>query len=191
MKLTKLAVILLLGVMLISGVACGGGQGAEPTPTPTPTSTPEHQTYTDENNGFSIDFPAGWQIAPDAQWEEAAVMLFDLFACNDGPLVCSLLIEELPYSMSVESFHELGEAGLQSLDEYTPISEEELNIGGKEVIKHVYTMMSSGQITYRFAQFAIVEDQTGYMLAFAAVPTCFDEHEDTFDMMADSFRLSD
>jgi hypothetical protein len=40
MKIDKLAVLMLLGVVLLLGVACDGGQGAEPTPTPTPTLTP-------------------------------------------------------------------------------------------------------------------------------------------------------
>ena len=40
MKPTKIAVTLLLGVLLVSGLACaGGGTGSEPTPTPTPTTT--------------------------------------------------------------------------------------------------------------------------------------------------------
>ena len=33
MKLAKLAVVVLLGVMLVAGVGCGGEQGAEPAPT--------------------------------------------------------------------------------------------------------------------------------------------------------------
>jgi len=40
MKLTKLAVLLLLGMMLVNGVACGGDTGSTiPTPTPTATCT--------------------------------------------------------------------------------------------------------------------------------------------------------
>ena len=41
MKKSILAVILLLGIMLVSGLACGGGEESAPTPTPTPTSTPD------------------------------------------------------------------------------------------------------------------------------------------------------
>jgi hypothetical protein len=41
MKRTTIAVVLLLGVMLVSGLACGEGGGSAPTPTPTPTSTPD------------------------------------------------------------------------------------------------------------------------------------------------------
>ena len=43
MKKSMLAIILLLSVMLVSGLACGGGEepAPTPTPTPTPTSTPD------------------------------------------------------------------------------------------------------------------------------------------------------
>jgi len=40
MKITGVTIVLLLGVMLVSGLACGGGEGPAPTPTPTPTITP-------------------------------------------------------------------------------------------------------------------------------------------------------
>jgi len=39
MKIRKLAISALLGVVLLLGAACDGGQGAEPTPTPTLTPT--------------------------------------------------------------------------------------------------------------------------------------------------------
>ncbi|MDR9459627.1 MAG: hypothetical protein RI591_05715 [Dehalococcoidia bacterium] len=41
MRKSMLAVMVLLGVMLVSGLACGGGGGSAPTPTPTPTATPD------------------------------------------------------------------------------------------------------------------------------------------------------
>jgi len=41
MKRTTIAAVLLLGIMLVSGLACGGGEESAPTPTPTPTSTPD------------------------------------------------------------------------------------------------------------------------------------------------------
>lgn len=40
MRLAKAVTLLILGVMLIAGVACDGGGGAEPTPTPTATAEP-------------------------------------------------------------------------------------------------------------------------------------------------------
>lgn len=48
MKPAKIAVTLLLGVLIVSGLACaGGGTSSEPTPTPTPTTT----ATVDENTG--------------------------------------------------------------------------------------------------------------------------------------------
>ena len=41
MKKSMLAAILLLGIILVSGLACGEGEEPAPTPTPTPTSTPD------------------------------------------------------------------------------------------------------------------------------------------------------
>lgn len=39
MRIVKIAVLLILGVVLVSGIACGGDGGTVPTPKPTPTPT--------------------------------------------------------------------------------------------------------------------------------------------------------
>lgn len=57
MKITRIAVILLLGILLVSGVACcpqGAGPEATPTPTPTPTATNVYSKF-----GFSFEHPPG------------------------------------------------------------------------------------------------------------------------------------
>jgi len=48
MKIARIAIVLLLCIMLVSGLACDGDGGQEPTPVPTPTlnTTPAVQTVT-------------------------------------------------------------------------------------------------------------------------------------------------
>ena len=49
MKIEKLAVFMLLGVVLLLGAACDGGQGAEPTPTAAPpTKAPPEPVATED-----------------------------------------------------------------------------------------------------------------------------------------------
>jgi hypothetical protein len=43
MKRARVVVVLLLGIILVSGFACGGNEGGVPAPTPTPTPTPTCQ----------------------------------------------------------------------------------------------------------------------------------------------------
>ncbi len=40
MKIARIAVVLLIGIMLVSGFACGGGEESVPTATPIPTPSP-------------------------------------------------------------------------------------------------------------------------------------------------------
>ena len=58
MKGTRLAVALLLGILLIAGIACGGTSGS---PTPTPTTTPAHTTVNvnASNSGGQVNMSVG------------------------------------------------------------------------------------------------------------------------------------
>jgi len=58
MKLTKATVIFLLGILILSVVACNGGS-AEPTPTPTAIGT---QLKSYSNDYFSVRYPSRWQL---------------------------------------------------------------------------------------------------------------------------------
>jgi|GEM_PF-7100547 len=67
MKITRIAVILLLGILLVSAFACFPGPEATPTPTPTPTptttATPTPTPTKAEQLGLKLeDLPDGWQL---------------------------------------------------------------------------------------------------------------------------------
>ena len=67
MKITTIAVILLLGILLVSGLACGGGLEATPTPTPTLTPTPT-PTATPMPEVQILYHDLTCEYAPATQW---------------------------------------------------------------------------------------------------------------------------
>ena len=192
MRITRIAIVLLLGILLVSGIACEGGGESEPTPTPTPAPTPVSGflTYTDEANGFSISYPEDWELVPEEMWEDVLLMLWAPVACEEFITDFSITTEGLPYPLSVQSYSEGAERHLRSLEGYTSISEEELTVDGKAAIKHVFTFIMEGE-TFKVMQVYLVENKTAWVLSFGTVPACWSQYEVIFDNMAGSFQLLD
>ena len=186
MKSTRIVVVLLLGIMLLVGLACGSGEEPEPTSTSTP--IPGFITHTDEVNGFSFSYPDDWQLASDELSAGTDVMFLAPVACSDITTNFNVVNEDLPYSMSVQSYFENGKSYLQAFTEYTPISDDEQTVAGEPSIKHVYTWRLSGQ-TLKQMQVYLVQDETAWVLTFTTAPACWSQYEATFDTITDSFQL--
>lgn len=176
MNKARITLVLLLSIMLVSGLACGNGTG--------------YQTYTDNVNGFSIDYPEDWEMPPEELWEGAYVAFYAPEECSDFTANFNVVGEGLPFSMSVQTYYESVKSILQILTGYTPISEEEMNMGVGAAIEHVYSYSLAGQ-TMTQMQIYLVEDQTAWVLTFSTVPACWGQYEPTFDTVVDSFQLLD
>jgi hypothetical protein len=186
LKATRIVIVLLLGIMLLVGLACGDGGEPEQTPTPTPLSG--FITYTNEVNGFSFSYPDDWQLASDELSAGTDVMFLASVACSDVTTNFNVVSEDLPYSMSVQGYFENGKSYLQAFTGYTPISDDELTVSGEPSIKHIYTWLLSGQ-TLKQMQVYLVQDETAWVLTFTTAPNCWSQYEATFNTITDSFQL--
>ena len=69
MKRTTIAAVLLLGIMLVSGLACGGGDESVPTPTPTPTATPDGGITTKMPEHIVPLIVSGFKLLQKNNWD--------------------------------------------------------------------------------------------------------------------------
>ena len=164
-----------------------------PTPTPTPTQTPTpvagYITYTDVANGFSISYPEDWDIAPEEMWGEWTLVAFWApAACGDLIPNFAVIVEELPFPISLQTYWDSGKRQLASLAGYTPISEEEVTMAGRPAIKHVFSESEYG-VTSNDMKVFFVEGTMAWILGCFSVPECWGQYEPTFDTIADSFLL--
>jgi hypothetical protein len=184
MKKARIAVVLLLGTMLASGLACGGGK-SEPTPTSTPTPTAAFPTYTDNISGFSISYPMGWKVVPADELET------DLAAFS-APSLCEgylsyVVIFSSPYSSSLQSYHFEVKEILSELEGYNLISEE-LTVDSIPAIKLIYTHTEFGYPVQNIGQI-LVNEETGWNIRASTPPECWNVYEDTFNTIIDSFQI--
>lgn len=212
MKFSKFIPLILLILILLVGSSCscgGGGETPTLTPTPTPTSTPtptpgptanatvtptvtptpvsEYLEYTDEENGFAILYPQGWEM-------ESAQGIVARFLDGGADVECgpqsSVTIEELSQPMSVDAWFEELKGNYTADVGYTPISEEEVTVDGIAAIKHVCSI-AYVEATFQWMLLYVVEDTNGWIVSCVCKSDCWSKYEPTFDTIVGSFRLLD
>jgi len=157
------------------GVSCG------------PSEPAQFVTYTDEADGFSIDYPEGWYIEHP---EDRPTIKVAIWSKRLGAnRACIMVTKESVPVQSLESYSELRMQHLSdTAKDYVPISTKELTINGTPSIKHTYTE-TLGTTPYTGMQVYLVEDRTGWLFGFACPQKSFDSYKSTCDTALNSFRL--
>ncbi len=170
-----IATLVLVMTLSSSGVSCGP---SEPT---------QFVTYTDEAEGFSIDYPEGWYIEHP---EDRPTIKVAIWSARLGAnRTCIMVTKESGTVQSLESYSELRTQHLSdTAEDYVVISTEELTINGIPAIKHTYTE-TLGTTPYRSVQVYLVEDGTGWLFGFACPQKSFDSYRSACDTVLNSFRL--
>jgi len=178
--LSKKAILTIIALVLVItlsgiGVSCG------------PSEPYQFLTYTDEANGFSIDYPQGWYIEHPKERPTIKVSIWSKRLGVDR--ACIMVTKE---SVSVQSLESYSELRMQHLagttKDYVSISTEELTIDDISAVKHTYTDIN-GTTTYKSMQVYLVDDGTGWLFGFACPKKSFDSYKSTFNTALNSFRL--
>jgi len=183
MKAKRLIILALLAVLVVSTVGCGGG-GQEPTP------ITGYVTYNDEANGFSISYPEHWGNLVRFQTSEKTIVAFydPKLGCS-APSGVNLVKEALPDSLSLREYFEAGKAMSADMDlGQTSIFEEQVTLGGRTAIKHVYILTG---LDAKGMEVYLVEGSTGWVITCSTIRGFWDKYEPVFDTMLNSFRLLD
>jgi hypothetical protein len=189
----RIAVIALLGIVLVSNVACGSNAEQEPT------SPSVFKTYTNSSEGFSISIPDSWYIASDS-WDitrmdnETITVKQTTFTspslCKDQIITFHVTSSYEKYTSVQAYYSEVQEPLWVGLDDVL-IVREDLTIDGIPAIKVILNFVSDGD-TVHLMLFYMINQQTLFnIVAEARNPICWDIYEDTFNTMLNSFHLVD
>jgi len=147
-------------------------------------------TYTDEANGFSIDYPQGWGIEHPSRPPEVKVAIWKRE--SDGNPLGILVAKYKASGWSLLRFKSLKWLLLGRPKDYVPISTEKLNINGVPATKHAYTSTVISAVThdcYIRIKVYLVKNKTGWILAFDCPQKSLDSYESIFGTAINSFRL--
>ena len=186
MRLSALVLPLLVAGVLSAGISCGGG-GTAPAETPASFYT----LYSDEANGFSIQYPHSWQLdAGEALPEGLMVVCSAESTCGGFTAKVAVQCEELPSAMTAAMYLEAQRLGLGLVGGYTAISDETVMADGETAVKHVYTL-AGGNSTRKAMGLYLVDGMTGWVVTGVSALDCWSQYEPVFDAVLHSFRLVD
>ena len=166
--------------------------------------------HADESQGFSIDYPKGWDVVTDVAHVNVLCNIWkNKYSSNLAGVQISKYADKKAASLrfttsqlkeavtSVDTFSALLMKGLpDDFADYEPISTEQLTINGIPAIKHTFTgsvfKRTAGiqySVDYNYVQVYLVKNGVGWTLHFPCSEEDLDSYESTFDTILQSFRL--
>ena len=171
-----IAALLLVTVFCIISASCG------------PSEPLRFLTYSDEVNGFSIDYPQGWDVNPKKSSDVKVAIWSKKFGINAAGI---LVVKDNAPGHTLKTFSDFQIAALPDIiDDYAPISTEELTVDGIPAIRHTYNQTATST-AYTTVNVYLVEDGKGWIIGFPCPQKSLDSHKSIFDIALDSFRLID
>jgi hypothetical protein len=142
-----ITILALVGALSVSGGSCG------------PSEPSQFVTYTDEANGFSIEYPDSWHIKTPKEPPELKVSIWEKeFGLNPVGLMVGKYAAS---GYNLEGFSEFRKDFLSdNTKDYKSISTEELTIDDVPALKHTYNE-TVGTTTYKSVEVCLIRDGTG------------------------------
>ncbi|MCL5770725.1 MAG: hypothetical protein M1479_00405 [Actinobacteria bacterium] len=152
-----------------------------------PSEASQFVTYTDKENGFSIDYPDNWHIETPSKPLELKVSIYEK-KVGLNPVGIMVGKYQAP-GYDLESFIEFRKDFLSDTSEdYAYISTEQLTINGITAIKHFYAE-TVGPTTYEIVEVCLIDNETGWIVRFNSPEKSFDSYKTIYDTAFNSFRL--
>ena len=180
-------VILIIVLSVVSLVGC-----AEKEDLSTPLCGKITQTYSNSEYGFSMEYPADWDIMEDYRGYVVAFM---------GPYIpeyeytvnINLEIVQLPAEMTLEYFQQVIELANESKTRnYNKISEYDTIIGAQ--LAKVFTI--TAEMDFDIESVALkdigaifIKDYFGYLITYDVPSKMHEDYRNCFELIIDSFKF--
>ena len=147
----------------------------------------EFVTYTDEANGFAIDHPEKWHVEYPSAHPQIKVAIWKRKVGHDP--IGIMVYKSEASGHTLESFSEFQiDVLADRVNDYVPISTEEITVNGMPAIKHVYTQTITSHL-YTAIKVYLVQGGAEWVLAIHSPQESLESYQSTFDTALSSFRL--
>ncbi len=192
MPKSKLWLFLLIAASLLVSIAFIGGCARQPSteepspPAPSPPTEPVTPGYIqvyDYKLGYGFEYPGGWEMqipeVVDGEDTESVVMF-----TKPGTPTTLIVTVKLSNLTSLEKVKEEFREGLKGLGG-TILEEREVIVNGREGYEVIYKPIAAVKIR----QVIFIANGKSYMLVCSTAELLYDEYEETFNNIINSFVI--
>jgi len=171
MKIKRAGVLAFLGMLMLGAtliIGCAGGGGTE---------TPATSHF--ETGGISFDYPSTWRVLQSD--DPMRVAYLSEVSTNTTLQV----IKEAPPGFTLKTYHDNMVIAMMVGD---PISGRPVNVGGLSGYETVFNAKINN-IDYRLRLISVEKDGIFYDIVCATSPAYFDEVNEDFNTVVNSFEV--
>jgi len=144
--------------------------------------------YSDPQGRFSFNLPPGWKAANPYDSAQAAYFVYAAQQGNVGELI--IMIEELPFSASIEQYAAASEEnGFKQLPGYIPGTQLPATIFGLPAIKKNFTFSPQTGLTLQAEAYMFLSGNFAYTILLDILPDYFAQTEPGFAQAVASFKV--
>jgi hypothetical protein len=180
--------------LLAFAVGCQDApQDAGPRPSPTTgdegPSLPER--YTNDQAGFTLDYPSAWTAEEVTDQPGVLIALFQRQSAGDGFAEnVNVLLEELPSGVTLDQYTAANKANLErAFTNFEVLEEEPQNIGEAPAFWIRYDAEQQGQ-RLSFLQAWLVDGSRAFVLSYTGRADEFEAYRPDAEAIFSSFRLT-
>ncbi|MFC1846289.1 PsbP-related protein [Chloroflexota bacterium] len=154
-----------------------------------PSQAPLFITYSDEINGFSIQYPGEWLPMPAESLESAIIGFSSLGEYPDSNVKVIVSRISLASKMTVSAFYEKLIKDIYSQTGYSLHSKQEQSINNRHVIKLLYSF-NSEEFSFKGTRLLLVQNNYGWIITCISDHASFEDLEPTFNEIYGSFNFT-
>jgi hypothetical protein len=147
-------------------------------------AAPEMETYSNDEWGYSIEYPKGWDL------NEGSYVVFTA-PIEDGVYTnVNVMLEKLSKSMSLEEYFSKAKEGFETTyDDFEIVDKSNTTINNEVCMIVEYLLNNDGR-EIKIKQAILIKEKTVYVITCASTPDKYnDDDREYFDPMIKSFKI--
>jgi exonuclease VII small subunit len=146
-----------------------------------------YETYTNDDVGFSIDYPENWSTSIDLFGNGEGIVTF-----MDKDTGTNIIVscEKLTESLSAQEYHDLIVEQLLDMGQYYFWGSYEITVSSMKAVQGIITNTEAADETVVQIIVSLVNDQTAWTIIHSCGLSNFLDNVHTFNEVTNSFKLS-
>ena len=189
--------VIICAIFILIVPAILGCQQTTPAEAPSSTQKPviTSETYNNTEQGFSVEYPADWDLdtnLSDIEKSKGIVVKFGSPESDEYDRIAVIIIEtdKMLRNLTVEEYAKAFEEQIlkKNLPDYRVLNKKTTTIGGMPAFIRTFTATSHG-LSIKDTQAYLIKGEICYVITYDVTMDAHDRYADCFDLVISTFKF--